>query len=265
MPLEGADEGAGGRVPQLQRLVVAAREHAGAVGRERNRSDRTGMPLEGADERAGGRVPQLRRLVLAAREHAVRRRPRTQPTRPSSECPSKVRMSAPVAASHSFSVLSTLPDSTRAPSGENATEATQSECPSKVRMSSPVAASQSFNVLSPLPESTCFPSGENATEHTASECPRIVTIASSCAVTSRVMVRLRTRFNKCSVRCDCGDFIMACCPLSKALARIRLSQHCSPTSFLVFKLTIRGSMSASGTKRTNSMGRYEVSPDSKWT
>ncbi len=55
---------------------------------------------------------------------------------------------APVAASHSFSVLSQLPDSTRVPSGENATELTASECPSKVRIRAPVAASHSFSVLS---------------------------------------------------------------------------------------------------------------------
>ena len=40
-----------------------------------------------------------------------------------------------MAASHSFTVLSPLPDSTRAPSGENATEVTAPECPSKVRSS----------------------------------------------------------------------------------------------------------------------------------
>ena len=76
-----------------------------------------------------------------------------------------------MAASHSFSVLSSLPDSTRVPSGENATEVTQSECPSKVRTRAPVAASHSFSVLSELPDSTRVPSGENATEMTASECP----------------------------------------------------------------------------------------------
>ena len=76
-----------------------------------------------------------------------------------------------MAASHSFSVLSQLPDSTRAPSAENATEVTTSECPSKVRMRAPVAASHSFSVLSELPDSTRAPSAENATELTPPECP----------------------------------------------------------------------------------------------
>jgi hypothetical protein len=38
------------------------------------------------------------------------------------ECPSKVRGSAPLAASHSLTVLSPLPETIRPPSGENATE-----------------------------------------------------------------------------------------------------------------------------------------------
>ena len=51
-------------------------------------------------------------------------------------------------ASHSLSVLSQLPESTRVPSGENATEVTDPEWPSKVRISWPVAASHSLSVLS---------------------------------------------------------------------------------------------------------------------
>ena len=76
----------------------------------------------------------------------------------------------PVAASQSLRVLSSLPDSTRAPSGENATEVTRWACPSKVRSSHPVAASQSLRVLSSLPDSTRAPSGEKATEVTRLEC-----------------------------------------------------------------------------------------------
>ena len=83
------------------------------------------------------------------------------------ECPSKVRISCPLAASHSLSVLSELPESRRVPSGENATEVTASECPSKVRISRPLAASHSLSVLSSLPDSTRVPSGENATEVTS--------------------------------------------------------------------------------------------------
>jgi hypothetical protein len=50
---------------------------------------------------------------------------------------SKVRIYAPVATSHSLIVLSQLPDSTRVPSAENATEVTPNgddACPSKVRI-----------------------------------------------------------------------------------------------------------------------------------
>jgi hypothetical protein len=61
-------------------------------------------------------------------------------------------------------VLSPLPDSTRVPSGENATERTQRECPLKVRMSAPVVASQSLIVLSLLLERTRVPSADHATE-----------------------------------------------------------------------------------------------------
>lgn len=75
---------------------------------------------------------------------------------------SKVRIGAPVAASHNFNVPSRLSDRIRVPSGENATEVTGYSSPSKVRNNAPVAASQSF--ASPAPESTRAPSGENATE-----------------------------------------------------------------------------------------------------
>src|SRR5215468_7077135 len=60
--------------------------------------------------------------------------------------------SCPLAASHTFDVLSQLPDSTRLPSGENVTDHTKSEWPSKVRISWPVAASHSLRVLSPPPD-----------------------------------------------------------------------------------------------------------------
>ena len=82
-------------------------------------------------------VPQLERLVVTARQHlrpVGREGDATQ-----SECPSKVRINWSVAASHSLTVLSALPDSTCVPSGEKATE-NKIECPSKVRISRPVAA-----------------------------------------------------------------------------------------------------------------------------
>src|SRR6476659_2211765 len=130
------------------------------------------MPLKGAQQGAAGRIPQLQRPVPAvARQHLSPvwgdRHELTTP-----ECPSKVRSWAPLAASHSFSVLSTLPDSTCCPSGENAPDRTKLECPWKVCSRAPLAASHSLSVLSVLPDSTCRPSGENATEETARESPR---------------------------------------------------------------------------------------------
>ncbi len=68
---------------------------------------------------------------------------------------SKVLMSWPVSAFHSFAGWSIPlpPVSTRAPSGENATEKTPLSVV-KVLTSFPVPASQSFAVLSLLPVST---------------------------------------------------------------------------------------------------------------
>ena len=93
-------------------------------------ADRTGVPLEGADQLPARRVPQLERLVVAAREQACavgRERHRGDPP----ACPSKVRISSPLAASHSLSVLSSLPESRRVPSGEKATDSTRLVCPSQ--------------------------------------------------------------------------------------------------------------------------------------
>src|SRR5437870_4704567 len=82
------------------------------------------------------------------------------------ECPSRLRRTFPVAASHSFSVSSKLPDSTRAPSGEKAAELTVLEWPSKVRRTFPVAGSHNSSDLSPPADSTRAPSGEKAAEVT---------------------------------------------------------------------------------------------------
>src|SRR5215813_4980807 len=112
------------------------------------------MPLESADKLARGHVPQLHRAVLATREH---REPSGENATVLSvywTAASKVRTSWPVAASHNFIVLwkffprsrSRCPESTRAPSGENATERTSPEYQSTVRMSRPVAASHNFIV-----------------------------------------------------------------------------------------------------------------------
>ena len=92
-------------------------------------------------------------------------------------CPLKVRTSTPVAASHSFAVLSWLPVSTYFPSGEKATLSTQPVCPLKVRTSTPVAASHSFAVSSWLAVRTYFPSGERVTPSMVSVCPMKVRVA----------------------------------------------------------------------------------------
>jgi hypothetical protein len=69
------------------------------------------------------------------------------------ECPVNVRISLPVATSHSLTVPSEAPESAVRPSGANATEWTVPECPLNVRISLPVATSHSLRVLSQPPES----------------------------------------------------------------------------------------------------------------
>ena len=110
------------------------------------------------------------------------------------ECPVKVRIRRPVAASQSLSVASKLPsklppENTRRPSGEKATDFTPSECPVKVRIRRPVAASQSLSVPSKLPpENTRRPSGEKATDRTPSECPVKVRIGRPVAASQSLSV-----------------------------------------------------------------------------
>ena len=67
--------------------------------------------------------------------------------------------------SHSLIVLSSDPEDSIVPSGENATERTSSVCPSSVVVFS-VAISHSTTVPSPDPEASIVPSGENATDKT---------------------------------------------------------------------------------------------------
>ena len=74
----------------------------------------------------------------------------------------------PVSASHSRTVLSSLPETMRVPSGLNATLATAPVWPvSGAPIGWPVSASHSRTVLSALPETMRVPSGLNATLHTA--------------------------------------------------------------------------------------------------
>src|SRR5215470_6846322 len=90
---------------------------------------------------------------------------------PPSDEPNRVARCWPDAVLQILAVLSLLPDSTRVPSGENATELTQAECPSKVRINCPLAASQSLSVLSQLPERRRAPSVEKVTASITPACP----------------------------------------------------------------------------------------------
>ncbi|KAJ7847272.1 hypothetical protein B0H14DRAFT_3453921 [Mycena olivaceomarginata] len=82
----------------------------------------------------------------------------------SSEVTSILLMSAPVVASQMRTVSSLELDTTRVPSGENATDETKSLWPTILVTSAPVVASQIHTVLSSEPDTTRAPSGENATE-----------------------------------------------------------------------------------------------------
>src|SRR5262249_54870369 len=88
-------------------------------------------------------------------------------------CVLPVRQTAhcPVSATHTFTVLSSLPETIRLPSAENATLVTWLVCPLRVSSSCPVCASHTFTVLSSLPEAIRLPSAENATLQTALVCP----------------------------------------------------------------------------------------------
>ena len=96
------------------------------------------------------------------------------------ECPSSVATHALVARSHTLSVLSTDPETTRRPSGKTATlwtyredrsqksrrwtsRRTLCECPVSVATHFPVATSHTLRVLSFDPETTRRPSGNTAT------------------------------------------------------------------------------------------------------
>ena len=77
---------------------------------------------------------------------------------------SALRISLPLATSHSSMLPSQLPVAAVLPSGEMATHMTDFWYPTKERISLPLAASHNRIVLSSLPEATALPSGENATE-----------------------------------------------------------------------------------------------------
>src|ERR1700733_6201206 len=81
-----------------------------------------------------------------------------------------LRNGGPLCKSQMRTVVSSLPEAIRSPSGESVTDHTQSVWPSKgVPMDCPLCESQMRTVLSSLPEAIRFPSGENATDNTVFE------------------------------------------------------------------------------------------------
>jgi hypothetical protein len=85
------------------------------------------------------------------------------------EWPTSVCSAAPVARSHSLTVLSQEADARSLPSCENATASTQFEWPASVRSAAPVVGSQSLTVLSKEADARSLPSCENATASTEPE------------------------------------------------------------------------------------------------
>src|SRR5439155_7584659 len=87
------------------------------------------------------------------------------------------RTSAPVAESHTFSVLSWLAQTMRLPSGLYATQLTPPACPLSVRISWPLSASHTFTspalfwLIPALALMMRLPSGLNATLLTGYVCP----------------------------------------------------------------------------------------------
>src|SRR4051812_2112577 len=75
----------------------------------------------------------------------------------------KICTGAPVAVSHSPTVLPSDADARSLPSGENVTPLTPDVCPSNACTSAPVAVSHSLAVLSSDADARSLPSAENAT------------------------------------------------------------------------------------------------------
>src|SRR6478752_6605560 len=102
---EGADLSSESNVPQLERLAGAAGHCGATLRRESDRSDGIEMLGEGTDLSSGSNVPSL--SVLSELPDSAARPSGANATEVTiSECPVKVRISRPVATSHSFSVLS---------------------------------------------------------------------------------------------------------------------------------------------------------------
>ena len=128
MPHEGAQLAPARRIPHLQR-VSTPRDNGAPVGRERDSVHASLCPVRVRSCAPTRRIPQL--------QQSCPRSPTTM-VRPSGEnataltrlpCPVRVRSSRPLAASHSFIVLSSLPETIVRPSGENATAVDQRHAP----------------------------------------------------------------------------------------------------------------------------------------
>ena len=134
---------AGRHVPHLERLVVRRRHDAPPV-------------------RKHGNAIDLRRSQIITKVQRT-------PQRTESECPSSVATHSPVATSHTLSVWSRDPETTRRPSANTATPWALSECPSNVARHSPVSMSHTLSVLSHDADTTRRPSGNTATQKTYDE------------------------------------------------------------------------------------------------
>ena len=152
MSLEGSQQLAARRVPELDRLIPTSRYDVAPSGENATEVTESECPLRSA---AGCRSPRPRadRRAVAAFE-GMREPSGENATEIHNGMSLNVRSWSPLAVSQSLTVLSQLPDAMWAPSGENATDSTSSECPSKVRSNRPLATSQSLMVLSQLPDAS---------------------------------------------------------------------------------------------------------------
>ena len=100
----------------------------------------------------------------------------------------KLLISRPFARSQSLTVLSSLPEASMSPFGENETDVTEFECPMRVRSSCPLATSQSLTVRSLLAEAKMSPFGEKEIAVTRSVCPLSVRISCPLATSQSLMV-----------------------------------------------------------------------------
>ena len=134
-----------GGVPDLERLIPAPAEHAGAVRREGAGDHWFGVPAQGAlfhtcqGERSSvsDSSTQLKHTKYC---HGTTNTPSGTTLRLTQEIKRRLKACkrrAPVSASQILSVLSQLPLSTLLPSGEKEQEVTMLECPLRVRFSTP--------------------------------------------------------------------------------------------------------------------------------